>query len=105
LSKYKQIKINVTKEHHDKLVKLSTIDDVSIASYIRNKLNIDLKNPPKRCISNSNEKIVIHKIDPMLLYHLAKIGNKGQAKLLSLKRNYKTLAKELANTLNDILDK
>ena len=37
--------------------------------------------------------------------NLAKIGNKGQAKLLSLKRNYKILAKELANTLNDILDK
>jgi glycosyltransferase involved in cell wall biosynthesis len=36
---------------------------------------------------------------------LATIGNRGQKKLLSLKRNYKTLAKELAQTLNQILDK
>jgi len=36
---------------------------------------------------------------------LATIGNNGQNKLLSLKRNYKILAKELAQTLNKILDK
>jgi hypothetical protein len=36
---------------------------------------------------------------------LAKIGNAGQEKLLSIQRNYKILAKNLANKLDEIVQK
>jgi hypothetical protein len=51
---------------------------------------------------------ITNKIDEMIETsneELAQIGKKGQEKLLSIQRNYKTLAKNLAKKLDELLEK
>ena len=71
---YKQIKINVTHEHHHELSITANKLDMSIAQYIREELNIDIKNPPKRHFKIYKEKITKLQVDDSLIYHLSKIG-------------------------------
>lgn len=74
---YKQVKINLTEEHYQELQNEALSNDKSIAQFIRDKLNIDLKTTPKalqRSRKVRSDKKEIVKADPQLLYHLAKIG-------------------------------
>lgn len=72
--KYKQVKINLTPEHHQELEKEALANNQTIAQFIRDKLDIDLKQKPRTRKMRSDKKEVI-KADPQLLYHLSKIGN------------------------------
>lgn len=76
--KYKQVKINLTIEHHQKLEKEALSNNQTIAQFIRDKLDIDLKEIPKsfqRSRKVRSDKKEIVKADPQLLYHLSKIGS------------------------------
>ena len=72
--KYKQVKINLTPEHHQELEKEALENNQTIAQFIRDKLDINLKEKPRTRKMRSDKKEVI-KADPQLLYHLSKIGN------------------------------
>ena len=72
--KYKQVKINLTPEHHQELEKEALANNQTIAQFIRDKLDINLKEKPRTRKMRSDKKEVI-KADPQLLYHLSKIGN------------------------------
>jgi len=67
--KYKQIKINVAPGHYDEL--LEKAGDRSIAQYIREQLDIDLKDKP---ITLKKPKKYYLQTDPMLIYQINKIG-------------------------------
>ena len=55
------------------------------------------------CDFNSNDiSLKLEELINTSNVKLSEIGNKGQLKLLSLKRNYKTLAKQLSDKLNEI---
>lgn len=47
MSKYKQVKINLTHEHHKELTDIAINKNMTLAEYIRTELNIDLKVKPK----------------------------------------------------------
>lgn len=72
--KYKQVKINLTPEHHQELEKEALLNSQTIAQFIRNKLDIDLKTKPRIRKMRSDKKEIV-KADPQLLYHLSKIGS------------------------------
>ena len=72
--KYKQVKVNLTPEHHQELEKEALANNQTIAQFIRDKLDINLKEKPRTRKMRSDKKEVI-KADPQLLYHLSKIGN------------------------------
>ncbi len=72
--KYKQVKINLTPEHHQELEKEALENNQTIAQFIRDKLSIDLKTKPRIRKMRSDKKVVV-KADPQLLYHLSKIGS------------------------------
>jgi len=74
LSEYKQVKVNLTLEHHAELFEKATALDMTLAQYIRNNLNIDLKEKP-RVRKKRTDSTVFNKADPKLIYHLSKIGN------------------------------
>ena len=74
MSKYKQVKINLTPEHYTELEEKAVSNNISIAEYIRQQLSIDLKVKPK-VRKKRTDSTEYKKADPQLLYHLAKIGN------------------------------
>lgn len=74
VSKYKQIKINLTPEHHQKLTDIAIEKNMTLAEYIRTELNIDLKVKPK-VRKKRSDSVIFNKADPKLIYHLAKIGS------------------------------
>lgn len=74
MSKYKQVKINLTPEHHAELLEKAAALDKTLAQYIRDNLNIDLKEKP-RVRKKRTDSAEFNKADPQLIYHLHKIGN------------------------------
>lgn len=74
MSKYKQVKINLTPEHHQKLTDIAINKNMTLAEYIRTELNIDLKVKPK-VRKKRRDSVIFNKADPKLIYHLAKIGS------------------------------
>ena len=69
-STLKQIKVNFTLEHHEKLTYLAKESGLTKAQWIRTQLNTTFENPREPSV-----KRVYKKADPELLYHLNKIGN------------------------------
>jgi hypothetical protein len=66
----KQIKVNFTLEHHEKLTYLAKELGLTKAQWIRSQLRTTFENPREPSITR------VHKVaDPELLYHLNKIGN------------------------------
>lgn len=47
MSKYKQVKVNLTPEHHQQLTDIALENNMTLAQYIRDNLNIDLKEKPR----------------------------------------------------------
>lgn len=74
MSKYKQVKINLTPEHHAELLEKAAALDMTLAQYIRDNLNIDLKEKP-RVRKKRTDSAEFNKADPQLIYHLSMIGN------------------------------
>ena len=74
MANYKQIKVNVTPEHHHLLTELSTKENMTIAQFIRSKLDIDLSIKP-RVRKKRTDSATYKKVDPALLYQISKIGN------------------------------
>lgn len=74
MSKYKQVKINLTHEHHKELTDIAINKNMTLAEYIRTELNIDLKVKPK-VRKKRSDSVIFNKADPKLLYHLAMIGS------------------------------
>ncbi len=73
---YKQVKINMKQEHHELLKLKANESNLSLAQYVRDKLDIDLND--NRIIKKSRKKIPkasYTTADPKLLYHLSSIGN------------------------------
>jgi len=73
VSKYKQVKVNLTPEHHQKLTDIAIENNMTVAEYIRKKLDIDLKEKP-RVRKKRTDSVVFNKADPQLIYHLSRIG-------------------------------
>lgn len=66
----KQIKVNFTIAHHEKLTYLAKEQNITKAQWIREQLQTTFDNPREPSVKK------IHKTtDPQLLYHLNKIGN------------------------------
>ena len=74
LSKYKQVKVNLTPEHHQQLTDIALENNMTLAQYIRDNLNINLKEKP-RVRKKRTDSAEFNKADPQLIYHLAKLGN------------------------------
>lgn len=72
--KYQQVKINLTPEHYSELEKEALNNSQTIAQLVRTKLDIDLKVKPRIRKFRSDKKELV-KADPLLLFHLSKIGN------------------------------
>ena len=69
-STLKQIKVNFTLAHHEKLTYLAKEAGLTKAQWIRSQLNTTFENPREPTVTR------VHKTtDPELLYHLNKIGN------------------------------
>ena len=68
--KYKQVKVNLDEEVHQKLKEFCDARNITMAEYFRNQINTkidDARDPSQKRV---------HKVtDPKLLYHLNKIGN------------------------------
>lgn len=75
MSKYKQVKINLTEEDHLELSEKAKDKNMTLAQYIRTELDVDLKEKPRTRVKKTDSKDSYKKEDPELLYHLAKIGN------------------------------
>jgi hypothetical protein len=75
MSKYKQIRVNFTHDDHAKIDQLAELENMSIAEYIRKKLDLDsiAKVPRKRKVRI--DKRDIKKEDPKKLFFLANISN------------------------------
>ena len=73
-SKYKQVKVNLTPEHHQQLTDIALENNMTLAQYIRDNLNIDLKEKP-RVRKKRTDSAEFNKADPQLIYHLSMIGN------------------------------
>ena len=89
---YKQIKINIREDHHVSLYEKADAKNLTIAQYVREELNIDLKDKyiRKSARKKRKSKISYVQVDPKLLYHLSCIGN-----------NINQIAKNI-NTSNNI---
>lgn len=74
MSKYKQVKVNLTPEHHQQLTDIALENNMTIAQYIRDNLNINLKEKP-RIRKKRTDSAEFNKADPQLIYHLSMIGN------------------------------
>ena len=103
MSKYKQVKVNLTTEHHQQLTDISIEKGMTLAQYIRDQLNIDLKEKPK-VRKKRTDSAEFNKADPQLIYHLAMIGNNINqiAKHLNSGNSFDRLA---LTTLIEIRDK
>ncbi|RXJ68663.1 hypothetical protein CRV08_07530 [Halarcobacter ebronensis] len=74
MSKYKQVKVNLTSEHHQQLLDVALKKDMTLAQYIRDSLNINLKEKP-RVRKKRTDSAIYNKADPLLIYHLSMIGS------------------------------
>ena len=66
---YKQVKVNFTPEHFEKLEQFSSKKGVSKAEYIRQRLNIEYEDMPQ-----PKGKAQTKEADPKLIYELSRIG-------------------------------
>ena len=73
--KLKQVKVNFYPEQHEFLKNLAAENEVTIAQYIRKKLELELKKRDTRKIYKTHEKVTYKKTDPAVVYQLNKIGN------------------------------
>ena len=73
--KLKQIKVNFYPEQHELLKNLAEENEVTIAQYIRQNLDLELDKNDTRKIYKMHEKVTHKKEDPKLIYELSKIGN------------------------------
>ena len=68
--KYKQVKVNLDEEVHQKLKEFCDARNITMAEYFRNQINTkidDAREPQQKRVHKTT--------DPKLLYHLNKIGN------------------------------
>ena len=87
--KLKQVKVNFYEEQHKILKENAILNNVTIAQFIRQELNINLdKKDIKNRYRNSAEK-ELTKVDEMLIYQVSKIGNNLNqiAKVLHTKKD------------------
>ena len=72
--KLKQVKVNFYEEQHQLLKELAKENNVTIAQFIRTKLDINLdENDVKKRYKNREEKDLTKK-DEMMIYQVMKIG-------------------------------
>jgi len=72
MSKYKQIKVNVTKEVYSKLVQIAKEHNITLAELFRLSVHTKIENAPLP--KKEKSKIIYKKTDPNLLYEVNKIG-------------------------------
>ncbi|MFT7004209.1 MAG: signal transduction protein with GAF and PtsI domain [Sulfurimonas sp.] len=87
--KLKQVKVNFSMSDYENISALASIENISIAQFIRNKFHTTIDNPP------SKKSIVIYKdADPKLLFEINKIANylNKIAKELNTKNQYEIRA-------------
>lgn len=68
--KYKQIKVNFTPEDHSRISQLAKAENLTIAQYIRSRLDSQIKDAP-----SPNRAVIYKRADPKLLYQLSRIGS------------------------------
>lgn len=72
MSKYKQIKVNVTEDVHAKLVHIAQNNNITLAELFRLSVHTSIENAPSR--RKEKSKIIYKQTDPNLLYEVNKIG-------------------------------
>jgi len=72
MSKYKQIKVNVTEDVHEKLVQIAQKHNITLAELFRLSVHTNIENAPSR--RKEKSKIIYKQTDPNLLYEVNKIG-------------------------------
>jgi hypothetical protein len=72
MSKYKQIKVNVTEDVHAKLVQTAQKHNITLAELFRLSVHTEIENAPKP--KKKKSKIIYKRTDPNLLYEVNKIG-------------------------------
>ncbi len=72
MSKYKQIKVNVTEDVHEKLVQISQKHNITLAELFRLSVHTSIENAPSR--RKEKSKIIYKQSDANLLYEVNKIG-------------------------------
>jgi len=104
--KLKQVKVNFYQEQHQLLKQKADENNVTIAQYIRKKLELELKKNDTRKIYKKHEKVTYKKADPNLIYQLNKIGNNLNqiAKKINSKKNINNIdiLQTLANIEKDL---
>jgi hypothetical protein len=70
LSKYKQVKINLTLSDHAKFSEVAASQNISMAELIRRRIGAEIENAPA-----PKSKHTTAASDPKLLYELNRIGN------------------------------
>jgi len=72
MSKYKQIKVNVTEDVHAKLVQIAQNNNITLAELFRLSVHTKIENTPSP--RKVKLKIIYKQADPGLLYEVNKIG-------------------------------
>jgi hypothetical protein len=72
MPKYKQIKVNVSEEVHEKLVQISKKHNITLAELFRLSIGTKIENTPEP--KKEKSKIIYKRTDPNLLYEVNKIG-------------------------------
>lgn len=72
MSKYKQIKVNVTEDVYVKLVQIAKKHNITLAELFRLSVHTKIENAPKP--KKEKSKIIYKQTDPDLLYEVNKIG-------------------------------
>lgn len=105
MSKYKQVKVNLTEEHHKDLQQKASANNQTLAQYIREQLDIDLKEKP-RVRKNQTQTVTYRKADPKLIYHLAAIGNNLNqlTKKINIEKTFDRVALNLINEIREKLN-
>lgn len=67
----KQIKVYFSEEDYQKIKDESASENISMAEFIRQKINLKIENPP----TPKKAKMTYKKIDPKLLFFLSNISN------------------------------
>lgn len=70
MSKYKQIKINLSPEDHARFSDAAAAENISMAELIRQKIGAKIEDAPAPKITRP-----VKKADPKLMYEMNRIGN------------------------------
>jgi len=101
IKKYKQVKVNFLPEQHQILTNLATEKNMTIAQFIREKLNLNLDE--NRAMYKKHKQVVYKDSDPKLIYELNRIGNNLNqiARVVNTKKtDYNSV--EILKSLNEI---